>query len=60
MDEARKRYVATKRAPKRPKKNPRNRRAIAKRREPGAEQSYQLFGSVRLGTLADVWPGARA
>ena len=35
------------------RKNPRQRRAMDARRE----QGYQQFGSQRLGTLADLWPG---
>ena len=37
------------------RKSNRRRRAMATRRE----QGYQQFGPQRLGTLADVWPGAR-
>ncbi len=61
MNEASNRYVAAKRRedvtvpPPPRRKNKGDRRAMAARRE----QGYQQFGSQRLGTLADVWPGAR-
>jgi hypothetical protein len=37
------------------RKNPRQRRAMAARRD----QGHQSFGTQRLGTFADVWPGTR-